>query len=239
VRSAYYENYWTPEGYNPRRDTTPPSLRRVFARHVDRDARCLDVGCGDGGTAGVWLKGHGAAYVGVDVAQRAVDLARDRGLDARKIEDAGALPFASAEFDVAVCIEVLEHLFAPDSAAAEIRRVLRTGGLLIATVPNMAFWRRRVDLLFGRWNPGGDDLDAARPWRSPHVRFFTRRHLGALLREAGFSKVAVSGITDAPFLAHVPVVNRMSRGTPTRAYLSVVERAPRFVSPGLLALAHA
>ena len=239
MTSAYYEHYWTPSGYNPRRETTPPSLRRVFARYVERDARCLDVGCGDGGTAGVWLRDNGAAYIGVDVAQHAVDLARERGLDARKIDDAGTLPFETEEFDVAVCIEVLEHLFAPEAAAAEICRVLRPSGLLIATVPNLAFWRRRVDLLFGRWNPAGDDLDAAKPWRSPHVRFFTRRHLEALLRGTGFSNVNVSGVTDAPFFAHFPVVNRMSRGTPTRAYLSLVERAPSLVSPGLLALARA
>ncbi len=237
MSSAYYERYWTEEGYNPRRGSTPPSLRRLFARYVDRGARCLDVGCGDGGTAGVWLQAHGASYLGVDISQNAVELARGRGLDARTIDDAGHLPFEPAEFDVAVCIEVFEHLFTPNAAAAEIHRVLRAGGLLIATVPNMAFWRRRVDLVFGRWNAGGDDLDSTRPWRSPHIRFFTPRHLEAMLREVGFSEVSVRGTTDAPFLAHVPVVNRISRGRPTGMYLSLVERSPGLMSPGLLALA--
>jgi hypothetical protein len=47
----------------------------------------------------------------------------------------------------------------PTITVAEIHRVLRPGGLLIATVPNIGFWRRRVDR-FGRWNAGGDDLGA-------------------------------------------------------------------------------
>ena len=53
-------------------------------------------------------------------------------------------------FTVVVCFEVLEHLFAPHLAVAEMHRVLEPGGVLIATVPNVAYWRRRLDFLRAR-----------------------------------------------------------------------------------------
>jgi SAM-dependent methyltransferase len=236
MTSGYYETYWTAEGYNPT-GSMPTSLRRLFEQHVRTGDRCLDVGCGDGGTSGVWLQAHAANYVGVNISRNAIRLARERGLDAREIEDADRLPFDADAFDLAVCIEVFEHLFAPQAAAAEILRVLSAGGLLIATVPSIAFWRRRVDLLFGRWNAGGDDLGAAKPWRSPHIRFFTSRQLGAMLRDVGFDEVAVRGTTDAPLLAHVPVLNRLSRGEASAFYRFLAERSPSLAAPGLLALA--
>ena len=124
-------------------------------------------------TSGVWLTRNGRKYTGVDVSEEGVSLAQSIGLDARAIEDAASLPFDSATFDVVLCIEVLEHLFTPHLAAKECARVLRPGGILLATTPNVAYWRRRLDMvLFGRWHPDGDHLSVEQPWRDPHIRFF-------------------------------------------------------------------
>src|SRR5581483_8007533 len=104
------------------------------------------------------------------------------------------LPFADDSFDFAVSIEVLEHLFEPQKAIAEIHRVLRPGGKLIVTVPNVSHWRNRVDLgVFGRWNPRGDHLSASQPWRDAHIRFFTVRTLGKLVEGCAFEIVARGG----------------------------------------------
>jgi hypothetical protein len=84
-----------------------------------------------------------------------------------------------------VCIEVLEHLFAPD------RRVLRPGGRLVASAPNVAYWRLRAMLATGTWNPLGDELSAEQPWRDPHLRFFTPATMERMLRLAGFAEVQV------------------------------------------------
>jgi SAM-dependent methyltransferase len=107
---------------------------------------CLDLGCGDGSACGPWLSEHAGTYLGVDISERALELARARGLKTRRIEDNGKLPFPDESFDVVVCSEVLEHLLEPQAAVSDAWRVLRPSGLIVVTVPNAAYIRRRYQL---------------------------------------------------------------------------------------------
>ncbi len=61
--AEYYERYWSVGSLHP-------VLQHLFEAHVSPSARCLDLGCGDGRTAGLWLSGHAAAYVGDDLSTR-------------------------------------------------------------------------------------------------------------------------------------------------------------------------
>lgn len=224
--SDYYERYWSEEGYRPL-GSLHPVLRRFLEAYVSPSARCLDLGCGDGGTAGLWLSEHAAGYVGVDISQGAVDDARARGLDARRIDDASALPFRDGEFDAVVCNHVLEHLLEPQRAAAEAWRVLRPGGVFLVSVPNVAYWRRRLELgLLARWNPVGDDRSTREPWRDPHIRFFTPRTLRRMLEEkAGFIDIETRGVVGA-FLAELPGVRRLVGKGASPPYRTLERLAP-------------
>jgi len=224
----YYEHYWSEAGYNPRRDDTPDYLRLLFQRCVHRDDDCLDLGCGDGGSSGFYLTAHSGSYVGVDVAQQALEVARERGFNVLRIDDAASLPFDDESFDVVVCSEVLEHLFEPQLAVAEAMRVLRPNGRLILTVPNVAYWRDRVDALLGVWQPGGDDRARAEPWRSPHIRFFRPATLRRMLLKAGFDHVDLIGLP-FPLFGRVPLLRRFSRRP------GVFGRAAARLSPSLFA----
>lgn len=200
---AYYDQYWT-EGIDP--GPPSPQLRKVLDREVNQTSICLDVGCGDGRSGGVWLPNRCGKYIGVDVSAVAVEKCIHRGLDARVIQDATVLPFETDSIDFVLCTEVLEHLFAPDAAAREILRVLKPSGAFVATVPNVSYWRRRFELaIAGRWNPTGDSLSVEQPWRDPHIRFFNAGSLTRMLSAAGFKDVKVSGY-DCGLLRHFPVI---------------------------------
>lgn len=190
---AYYDEYWTESGFLPEGKHLPPVIERLEPL-VTKETDVLDVGCGDGRTLGTWIAPRAKSYIGVDISKPAIALAKEAGLDARLIEDAGELGLPDQSVDVVTCVEVLEHLFSPQLAVREIRRVLRPGGVVLFSVPNAAYWRRRADMaLLGRWNPLGDDLSIEQPWRDPHIRFYTTTNLAQLLRSEGYSEVAVHG----------------------------------------------
>jgi SAM-dependent methyltransferase len=196
----YYDSYWTAP-ITPRYEIGKV-LERLIADRIGPETACLDVGCGVGETYARWVNDRAASYVGVDVSPQAVERARRSGLHAEVIEENGPLPFGDDTFDLAISIEVLEHLFSPHLLVAEVRRVLRPGGVLLVSCPNAAYWRLRANLLFGVWNPIGDELSLDQPWRDPHIRFFTPRILERMLTRAGFSQVGVGGHGGC-FLAHL------------------------------------
>lgn len=113
--------------------------RYWWAAQLAAGKTVLDAGCGLGyGTA--TLSAAGAAHVtGVDVAQDAVDRARAAAQDGAVdfvVADIHALPFEGASFDMVTCFEVIEHVERQDEAVAELRRVLRPGGVLAISSPN-------------------------------------------------------------------------------------------------------
>jgi SAM-dependent methyltransferase len=93
--------------------------------------RVLEVGCGWGELAEWIERDTGAEVVAVDLSPHMVELARERGVDAR-VADVQKLPFADGEFDLAVAAWMLYHVPDIDLALAEIARVLRPGGRLVA-----------------------------------------------------------------------------------------------------------
>lgn len=91
----------------------------------------LEVGSGTGDFASRLQEELGVALVALDLSPRMVELARARGIDARigLVED---LPFEGARFDCAVANWVLHHVPDLDRGLAELARVLRKGGRLVA-----------------------------------------------------------------------------------------------------------
>lgn len=88
----------------------------------------VDIGCGRKPYRS-WIDAE--RYLGIDL-----DTPTTRALAAADLlYDGKRLPLADASHDGALCSQVLEHVPEPDDFVAEIRRVLRPGGLLVLTVP--------------------------------------------------------------------------------------------------------
>lgn len=93
--------------------------------------RVLEVGCGMGTFAERVARETRAEVVATDLSPRMVELARERGLDAR-VANVESLPFADGEFDCAVANAMLYHVEHLDRALSELARVLEPGGRLVA-----------------------------------------------------------------------------------------------------------
>jgi 2-polyprenyl-3-methyl-5-hydroxy-6-metoxy-1,4-benzoquinol methylase len=97
------------------------------------------------------------------------------------------LPFPAQSFDLITLFEVLEHLPQPHIVLQEIARLLRPGGLLVITVPNVANLRNRLRVLIGR-SPHADDIES---WFAPgfygHYREMTMDEVKRVLGKSDFS----------------------------------------------------
>jgi SAM-dependent methyltransferase len=132
--------------------------------------RVLDVGCGEMPFRG--FLPMQTSYTGIDLPT-AGDFGMRRHAQIVAF-DGRHIPFPDGAFDHVLCTEVLEHASEPDALVAEMWRVLRPGGTLVATVPFSArvhhaphdfhrFTRYRLDTLFARFGAvdieeRGDDL---------------------------------------------------------------------------------
>src|SRR5512147_2146706 len=108
----------------------------------------LDLGTGEGAFA-VTLRKAGYDVTGCDVDP---SIFQPKEIPFRRGDFNNGVPFSDGEFDAVVFIEVLEHLTNPWQALAEIRRVLRPGGWLLLTTPNVTnLFQRLHFLLRGRF----------------------------------------------------------------------------------------
>jgi SAM-dependent methyltransferase len=98
-----------------------------------RTRRILDLGCGTG-TMLTYLRRFGNAE-GVDADEQAVGFCHARGEDRVQLLESKTLPFPDDSFDLLTALDVLEHIEDDRGALREVARVLRPGGIFLATVP--------------------------------------------------------------------------------------------------------
>jgi SAM-dependent methyltransferase len=119
--------------------------RRAAARFLrdyappDRPLRILDAGCGTGGMLDLYRSWPDAEAVGVDLSPDALAFTHGRGHERLARADLMLLPFRSGTFDVVTALDVIEHVSDDARAVQEISRVLRPGGILVASVPAYQF----------------------------------------------------------------------------------------------------
>lgn len=137
--------------------------------------RVLEVGCGWGEFAARMQHELGASVVAIDVSPRMVDLARERGIDAR-LGDVQRLAFEDGSFDCAVANWMLYHVPEIDRALAELARVLRPSGRLVATTNGMRHLEELWSLV------GRDKAGETRHFFSEGGEDLLRRHFASVRR---------------------------------------------------------
>lgn len=155
--------------------------------------RCLlDVGCGAGGF-GATVKGHiGCEVWGIEPELDAVTRASSRldhvvrGL----FSDDSKLP--PKHFDCVVFNDVLEHILDPGRALVYARSLLKDGGVVVASIPNIGHFPVIWKLIIrGDW-----EYKELGILDKTHLRFFTRRSIVKLFKQAGFEIQTIQGIND-------------------------------------------
>jgi len=132
-------------------------------------ARILDAGCGSGRNM-VELSRYGRV-TGIELSETSVALARQRNAGEVISGSLLEMPFAQDSFDLAVTLDVIEHLEDDLAALRELRRTVAPGGALLVTVPAYQWL----------WS-GHDEINH-------HFRRYTRNSLMRAGEEAGWQQV--------------------------------------------------
>jgi ubiquinone/menaquinone biosynthesis C-methylase UbiE len=181
--------------------------RAVFARrtgqvaafltlHLQAGMRLLDCGCGPGSiTVDLAQAVAPGEAIGIDLREDALaqgrTLARERRIANVRFQTASVyeLPYPDGSFDAAFACALLQHLAAPLAALQEIRRVLKSGGVIgIVDGSSTITFRYPTNSLLDKW-------DRLRVLEREHNvgRPSDALHLRALLREAGFARTQAAG----------------------------------------------
>src|SRR3989454_6183450 len=147
---------------------------------AEKVSSLLDVGCWDGSTtieyAGV---AHGARAFGIEVFQGPAAQAARRGVSVAVMDlERDRFPWPDQSMDLVVCNQVFEHLKNVWLPMSEIARVLRVGGHLLFSVPNLASLHNRALLALG------SQPTSIRTF-GPHVRGFTLGQVRTFLSTGG------------------------------------------------------
>ena len=186
---------------SPREENCAPGTHDCIARWLfgqDDLRRVLDVPCGEGAFVRRCLAA-GRSVVGADCEPGATVPGAERAIADMNEQ----LPFEDAAFDAVVCIDGIEHIERPFDFLAECRRVVRVGGALVVSTPNISALRSRWRYLWtGFHNKAKSPLDETAPHPLHHVNMRSFHELRYQLHRTGFriERVATNRIKPISWL---------------------------------------
>jgi len=164
------------------------SVNRHVFNVVPENSRCLDVGCWTGNLGRLLIEEKGCVVHGLDGLKSVLDEAKGVGYSRTYEWNLNVDPLTAFEtnerYDVIIFADVLEHLVDPGAVLTFFASLLRPGGKIIVSLPNVAFCMNRLQLLFGRWEyKDFGILDKT------HLKFYTLQSSRLLLEQAGLRVV--------------------------------------------------
>ena len=183
----------------------------------DPNATLLDCGCSHGEFTMMIAGTIGTSRIyGIEIMSERVDKARARGIEVHHGDINRELPYEDENFDVVHANQVIEHLHNTDILVKEAYRVLKTGGYLVISTPNLASFHNILNLLSGKqpYDANVSDEVNAGTWHvmdparkaslrlglgPAHRRLFTKGALEELLEYHGFKIEKSIGCGFYPF----------------------------------------
>ncbi len=165
----------------------------LICERVPEGAAVLDIGCSSGNLGLVLERVRGCRVLGIDIDRDAIAIARGKGIEAI-VADLTQQPATTVVggrlFDVVIVADVLEHLVTPAGILAPVGALLKPGGKVLCSFPNITHVDVQTMLAQDEWRtqPTGI-LDET------HLRFFTQASFSELAFRCGYDVAAVERVT--------------------------------------------
>jgi SAM-dependent methyltransferase len=175
-----------------RRTPTPRDRHEASASLASGGSTLLEVGAGNGGVA-LALRPYYERVIVTELLPAVAEPLRGLGFDVHVGPIENGLPLAQESVDTLILNAVIEHLIDPICVLNELAALLKPGGEMIITTPNIASWRRRVKLVCGRFpstasrNEGLTTYEgvATDLYDEGHLHYFSFRSLETVLARCG------------------------------------------------------
>lgn len=180
---SHTSTYIWPEAFRVLEEAVQPVDRRVF-----------EVGCGNGSFADV-LTTRGYQVTGIDPSEAGIAIAHEAfpHLNVHQGSTYDDLAARFGQFPTVVSLEVVEHVYDPRKYAQCLYDVLSDGGTAIISTPYHGYWKNLALAASGKMD---DHFTALRA--HGHIKFWSKRSLSALLREAGFQSISFRRVGRIP-----------------------------------------
>jgi methionine biosynthesis protein MetW len=198
---------------------------------IERGSRVLDVGCATGYFARRLVEEKGCRVVGVEGDTQAAEEARSHceRVHVGNLEDGAFLGKIEDRVDVVFFGDVIEHLAEPSPLLNRAHSWLKAGGRVICSVPNVAYWKIRYELLRGRF-----DYQEIGILDRTHLRFYTRESFAKRLRETGYRVDAVRPVCSDPQPLAFRVSDPARRPSPSALRNFLLRRFPAWMATQFL-----
>ncbi len=209
VKTIDYYDYW-----NKNRDNKVIWQREKLALKIignilkDKD-KILDIACGNGKFMRIMFnkfKNKNLEIKGIDYSEVEVKEAKSHGLDVKRVNLEEGIPFDNNSFDIIYAGEIIEHLYNADYFLSEVNRILKKGGHIVFSTPNLCAWFNRIFMPLGIQplflEPstksklvGAGVLKRFKKESQPvgHIRIFTIAALKDMLKMNNFRNISVKG----------------------------------------------
>jgi len=207
TQQDFYDSvYQDPEWESMRKEDAIQILNKIDFK-IPSDARVVDVGCGLGCLGHEIIQKFGCMVDGVDINDVSLKASQMKGLKVLKFDLDSNWQLQSESYDYVFSTEMIEHVINTDLFIEESKRILKKGGRLILTTPNLTCWYNRLIFIFG-YQPfftevsikdktfGLDFTRKLTPNRTPvgHIRVFSYRAIKDMLEFYGFKNVRIVGL---------------------------------------------
>lgn len=162
-----------------------PAIQIISSLNLNQPV-IIEVGCGMGELASIIKNSNLSVgkYIGLDGNLERANTTAEQGFDVRIANFEEEIPIEAQFADLVVSLEVIEHIADAENFLKEIHKVLKPGGKLVISTPNIGFIVHRLNFL----------LSAEIHQEGIHLRFFNRKMLLKILSNTGFKLIEQKSI---------------------------------------------